>query len=89
MREMDFDEVVTVLETVQSLELGVAGASGVILGKSQGAEGKVYAVLVGNETFMIPEDGLVSTGRHVAHEEMYSGESFSVQAERYSEGGAE
>lgn len=82
---MDFDEIVTVLESAHAIELGVGGDSGVVLGKSQGAEGRVYAVLIGNEAFMIPEADLVPTGRHVDHDEVYSGESVRVQAEWYPE----
>lgn len=89
MKEMDFDEIVTVLDTAHAIELGVGGASGIIVGKSQGVEGKAYAVLIGSETYMIPEVDLVSTGRHVDHDEVYSGESVRVQAEWYPEGEAE
>lgn len=89
MREMDFDEIVTVLETGYAAELGIGGSSGVILGKSQGEFGRIYAVLIGDETFMVPEADLLSTGRHVHEGETSSGESVKVQAERYPEEGTE
>ncbi|WP_159396235.1 hypothetical protein [Streptomyces sp. Sge12] len=84
MTEMDFDEVVFVLETSHAVELGVGGSTGVVLGKSRDVDGIIYAVLVGGETFMIPESGLVSAGHWVASEESSSVESVKVQAERYS-----
>ncbi len=85
----DFDEIVTVLETSQTVELGVAGAAGVILGKSQGVDERIYAVLVGDETTMLPESVLMSTGRYIDPDELDSGESIRVQAERYPEEGVE
>ncbi|MER5916483.1 tetratricopeptide repeat protein [Streptomyces sp. NPDC001982] len=89
MRELDFDEIVTVLETGHTVELGVVGATGVILGKSQGADERIYAVLIGDETIMLPESVLVPTGRYIDPNEVYGGESIRVQAERYPEEGAE
>ncbi|MCL6672280.1 hypothetical protein [Streptomyces panaciradicis] len=87
MRELDFDEIVTVLETSHTVELGVAGANGVILGKSQGIDEKTYAVLIEDETTMLPESVLVSTGRRIDPGEVYSGESIKVQAEKYPDEG--
>ncbi|BBC32846.1 uncharacterized protein SGFS_041400 [Streptomyces graminofaciens] len=89
MREFDFDEVVTVLETSRTVELGVAGAIGAIWGKSQGVDERIYAVLIGDETTMLPESVLVPTGRYIDPDEVYSGESIRVQAERYPEKGVE
>ncbi|CAM5273097.1 Imm31 family immunity protein [Streptomyces atroolivaceus] len=87
MREFDFDEVVTVLETNHTVELGVAGATGAILGKSQGVDERIYAVLIGDEATMLPESVLMSTGRYVDPDEIYDGESIKVKAERYPEKG--
>ncbi|WP_407560855.1 hypothetical protein [Streptomyces sp. 184] len=89
MREFDFDEIVTVLVTSHTVELGAAGATGAILGKSQGAGETTYAVLIGDETTMLPESVLMSTGRYIDPDEVYSGESIKVQAERYFEKGME
>ncbi|GAQ57633.1 hypothetical protein [Streptomyces acidiscabies] len=89
MREFNFDEIVTVLETSHTAELGVAGSSGVILGKSQGVDERIYAVLVGDETTMLPESVLMPTGRYIDPDEVDSGESIKVQAERYPEEGVE
>lgn len=89
MREFDFDEIVTVLETNRTVKLGVSGATGVILGKSRGAEERIYAVLVGDETTMLPESSLMSTGRYIDPDEVDSGESIKVQAEKYPEEGLE
>lgn len=89
MRELDFDEIVTVLETGYTLQLGVGGATGTILGKSQGADERIYAVLIGHETIMLSESVLVSTGRYIDPDEVYGGESIRVQAEKYPEEGVE
>ena len=63
--------------------LGVAGATGIIGGISNGPDGEIYAVLVNDEAYMISAADLTPTGRQFTREDLYDGSSISVPPERY------
>ena len=83
MPSFDFDSVVRILVSSDTRGLGVAGKFGVVVGHSGGQEGDTFAVLVDDETYMIREFDLESTGEVLERGAIYRGESLGVPAEPY------
>jgi len=78
MTELDFYEVVQVLDTKATRHLGVPNTFGVVLGKAKEGEVSSYAVLIGNETYALHDADVRRTGRKVQREEVYSGDRIRV-----------
>ncbi|MGC0416131.1 hypothetical protein [Embleya sp. AB8] len=83
MGDIDFFDVVAVLNTEAAVRLGVAGTRGVVLGGSEAADGWMYAVHVGEETVMLGQADLVRTGETVERESIYGGETVRVPPQPY------
>jgi hypothetical protein len=76
-----------VLRTADAVALGVGNARGVVVGVSEEANERKYAVLIGDRTFMLGSSDLVQTGECVDREAVYGGEAVEVLPERYPEDG--
>jgi hypothetical protein len=87
MSDIDFYEIVAVLRTEHAVALGVGNARGLVVGVSEEAAERNYAVLIGDRTFMLRSSDLVRTGERVDREAIYGGEALEVLPGRYSEGG--
>ncbi|MDP1793155.1 MAG: Imm31 family immunity protein [Acidimicrobiales bacterium] len=79
-------EVVTVRETPATVEAAIAGKTGAVLGVSvPEIDGRPVSYALGgydfDETIMVSEDELDSTGRFDRREDFYSGESIRVNQE--------
>lgn len=84
MSDIGFYEVVGVPSNAAAAALGVAGTRGVVVGISgEDGEEKMYAVLIGDRTYMLGPADLVRTGESVDREAIYGGETISVSPERY------
>ncbi|MDT0346037.1 Imm31 family immunity protein [Streptomyces litchfieldiae] len=73
MSDFDFYDVVDVLRTTCAAALGVGGARGVVLGISEGENGRMYAVFIGDTAYMLSPSDLVPTGERVDREAIYGG----------------
>ncbi len=87
MSDIDFYEIVDVLASPDAMALEVSNSRGIIVGISNEPDGKRYAVLIGNRTFMLDASDLVRTGERVDRETIYGGETIQVRPERYSDDG--
>ena len=83
MREIAFYEVVEVLGGPSAVAMGAGNARGVVVGISGEADERMYAVLVGDRTFMVDPSDLLPTGESVDRETLYSGETVVVSPESY------
>lgn len=84
MTDIDFYQVVEIQSSPATERLGVDSTHGVVVGISAGETERTYAVLVGQQTFMISPSDLVPTGESVTREAIYSGERVEVAPEKYS-----
>jgi hypothetical protein len=78
MTEIDFYEVVHVLDTPATRGLGVNNTLGVVLGKAREGEIISYAVLIEDETYSLHDTDLRRTGQKVDRQIIYSGERINV-----------
>lgn len=78
MTELDFYEVVQVLDTPTPRELGVPNTVGIVLGKSKEGGVVSYAVLIGDETYSLHHTDLRRTGQRVDRKKIYSGEHIRI-----------
>lgn len=83
MKEITFYEIVEVLCSPNAMALGVDNTRGVVVGVSGEESERMYAVLVGDRTFMLAPSDLVPTGESVDREAIYGGETIRVSPERY------
>lgn len=89
MSDIEFYEVVEVLNSPAAVTLGVSGRRGIVLGVSEGANGKVYAVSVDDLIYMLNASDLSRTGERVTRESIYDGNVIKVPPRRYSAGDQE
>ncbi|WP_165970212.1 Imm31 family immunity protein [Nonomuraea terrae] len=85
MSEIDFYEIVRVLNTDDSAALGVGNTHGVVVGISEEAGERKYAVLIGGTTYILGPSDLAQTGKKVDRETIYGGDIAHVLPERYSD----
>ncbi|WP_159000958.1 hypothetical protein [Streptomyces sp. SBT349] len=83
MNEIPFYEVVEVLQTADSVSLGVSGNRGVVIGLSAGESEEVFAVLIGDRTYMLGRSSLMQTGERADPASIYAGDVVRVTPERY------
>ena len=84
MSRPTFFDVVVVPWTEETERWGISGQRGVVLGAPD-PDGRqpvaAFAVLLGDETYMVREDELVLTGERVEREAIYDGSSLRVTVE--------
>jgi Immunity protein 31 len=73
-----FYEVVRVKDNAVTRGLGVADATGVIVGIAEEGGHISYAVKIGAEAYSLDHDDVVSTGETLSRADIYSGESIRV-----------
>jgi hypothetical protein len=86
--EIDFYEVVRVLDTPATRDLGVPNTVGIVLGKSK--EGNItvsYAVSIDGMTYSLHDADIEPTGRKVEREEIYTGQHIFISPEGEIVGG--
>ena len=81
MSELDFYEIVRVLDTPATRELGVPNVSGVVVGKAKDGSKNSYAVLIGDETYALHDPDVEGTGKKIDRVELYSGETIRVSVD--------
>ena len=81
MSELDFYEIVRVLDTPATRELGVPNVSGVVVGKAKDGSKNAYAVLIGDETYALHDPDVEGTGKKMDRDELYSGETIRVSVD--------
>ncbi|GAB3453696.1 hypothetical protein [Actinophytocola sediminis] len=75
MSDIDYYDVVEVLNTTSTSTSGISGKFGVVLGKSDGSLGKMYAVSIDDDvTYMVAESDLRATGEHRTRKDIYGDE---------------
>jgi hypothetical protein len=77
-----FFEVVKVLSSTHTEQLGIDGSDGIMLGMADDEPPEVgYSILIGDRTWGVPEEDLKSLGRFVPRESIYDGTSIRVDPE--------
>lgn len=85
MKEVDFYEIVTVVDTEDTRRWKIANKEGIIVGKARQDEredGEVvsYSILLDDYSYSVTPGEIVPTGRRVRREDVYPGESIRVSA---------
>ena len=85
MNEIDFYEVVKIVDSEDTRLWEIANKEGIVVGKAYEDDhvgGKVvgYDVSIDGESFSVDVDELTKPGRSVNREDLYSGESIRVSA---------
>lgn len=83
MEELDFLEIVTIIENEDTRKYGIANLEGVVLGKSKEGErddGEVvsYGVSINERVYSVDPSEIQATGRKADPADHYTGESIRV-----------
>lgn len=70
--------MVSVLENSATTRLGVANATGVVVGKAEDGNSVSYAVLIGDEACSLTDADVAGTGSKVDPTDIYPGETLHV-----------
>jgi hypothetical protein len=81
MTALDFYEVVKLIDNPTTRHLGIADATGIIVGMAEEDGSVWYAVSVDGRSFSVGEKDVSATGRRLRREDLYSGETLRVDAE--------
>jgi Immunity protein 31 len=74
-------DIVAISDSERMRKLGIGAKSGVVIGVSEPEEPEddhIYAVLVDEITYMVPEHDLQSTGERVSRDTIYDGSTIGV-----------
>jgi hypothetical protein len=85
MQKFDFYTEVRVSRTAVTESSGIADATGVIMGVSEGPLGLSYSVSVDGIGHMVAESDLAPTGRVFSRDDFYDGSSIKVMPQRYAD----
>lgn len=85
MEELDFLEIVTIIENEDTRKYGIANLEGVVLGKAREGErddGEVvgYGVSINERLYSVDPSEIQATGRRADPADHYTGESIRVSA---------
>ena len=86
MNDLDFFDVVRILPSSEAVSMGVDDKVGIIVGVSGESDSRHYAVLTGDETYMLSANSLERTGDRVDRNAVYEGQSIRIAPERSVDG---